>query len=340
MNGRPSDSLRQDAAFGFLAPALNPGAATSAFGLRDGRIEDVEVVRHKPGRRCLIRYHIEFTDGRQTAWLGKVRVRGADRSTYDLMHSLRSAGFDEDASDGVAVPEPIALVPEFRMWLQRHLPGQTLEAALPRADGDRVVTSVADAIHKLHRLGPPPRRSHGVEDEVAILRSRLEPMAEGSGESRGEIRRVLAACERLALTLLERPVRPVHRDFYPAQVLASGRRLYLLDFDLYAWGDPALDAGNYLAHVLESTLRTTGKVDAFARVEEAFVERFVTLSPGSRPAVDAYLTLSLARHIQLSTLFPDRRHTTRPLVRLVEARLTRWLPPARTTGFVSLCPST
>jgi hypothetical protein len=37
--------------------------------------------------------------------------------------------------------------------------------------------------------------------------------------------------------------------------------------------------------------------------------------------VEAYATLTLVRHVQISTTFPDRRHTTAPLLELCERRL-------------------
>jgi len=40
-----------------------------------------------------------------------------------------------------------------------------------------------------------------------------------------------------------------------------------------------------------------------------------------RPAVQTYATLTLARHIYLSTTFPERRAFTRALLELCEERL-------------------
>src|SRR5207249_11416229 len=106
------------------------------------------------------------------------------------------------------------------------------------------------------------------------------------------------------------------------QVIVDGRRLYLLDFDLYCEGDPGLDVGNFLGHVTEQALRTRGDPAALAGVERALEERFVELSgEATRPAVRAYATLTLARHVYLSTRFPDRRPYTERLLELCEERL-------------------
>jgi hypothetical protein len=53
-------------------------------------------------------------------------------------------------------------------------------------------------------------------------------------------------------------------------------------------------------------------------------ERFVALSgEGTRHAVRVYSALTLARHIHLSTLFPERRHLTGDLLELCEERLEK-----------------
>ena len=41
----------------------------------------------------------------------------------------------------------------------------------------------------------------------------------------------------------------------------------------------------------------------------------------SHYAVPTYHTLTLVRHISISTQFPERQHTTEPLLELCEARL-------------------
>jgi hypothetical protein len=43
--------------------------------------------------------------------------------------------------------------------------------------------------------------------------------------------------------------------------------------------------------------------------------------PGARAAVRAYTTLTLVRHIHISSQFPDRQHCTLPLLDLCESRL-------------------
>jgi hypothetical protein len=77
-----------------------------------------------------------------------------------------------------------------------------------------------------------------------------------------------------------------------------------------------------VGHVTEHSLRTLGDPAALATVEAAIEERFVELSGSdARSAVRAYATLTLARHVHLSTLYADRRPYTGALLALCEERL-------------------
>ncbi|MDQ3927841.1 MAG: hypothetical protein M3328_01710, partial [Chloroflexota bacterium] len=126
--------------------------------------------------------------------------------------------------------------------------------------------------------------------------------------------------------------RGIHRDFYADQVIASGERLYLLDFDLYCEGDPALDTGNFLGHIKEQSIRTLGDPYALRDVEEAHEERFVELhGEGVRRAVRVYTALTLVRHVYLSTLFPERRRSTQTILELCEEECAYLLKTRTTT---------
>ncbi len=102
----------------------------------------------------------------------------------------------------------------------------------------------------------------------------------------------------------------------------QGERPYL-----YCLGDPALDIGNFIGHMSEQSLRQLGNPRALAGQERALEERFLQLSGESAPkafgAIQCYTTLTLARHIYLSTQFPERQNFTEALLELCELRLKK-----------------
>jgi hypothetical protein len=105
-------------------------------------------------------------------------------------------------------------------------------------------------------------------------------------------------------------------------VLVRRQRIILIDFDLYCLGDPGLDVGNFIGHMQEQSLRELGDVRALEQPAQALVERFIELSgEGHRAAVEAYTTLTLARHIYLSMNFEERRPVTERLLEECERKL-------------------
>ncbi len=326
--------LRTRPELSFLSEALDPSSAFERLApvVRDLpgvcwplHLTEIRVVRHKAGRRCLVEY--EFRSGpagaeQSITLVGKVRLKGVDRSTWSRMNQLWKRGLHGESVDGVSVPRPVAMIPEWRMWLQQKVPGAAATELLAGHSGEQLARRVAEAIHKLHRLGPPATRRHTGTDELRILQKKLPLVADSNPRLEGRIRQILVACERIADDLPSVEPCPIHRDFYPDHVLVQNDRLHLLDLDLYCQGDPGLDVGNFCAHVQEQSLRQHGRADAMADREEALQERFIELTGEHvRESIDTYLTLSLTRHIYLSGLFPDRRPFTERLVELCEARL-------------------
>lgn len=279
------------------------------------------LVRHKPGRRCLVEYQVEIGgDGvvpRRTVLLGKVRARGLDRTSYQVQRALRNAGFGDGSADGIAVPEALGTVPAFRMWLQRRVPGTSPLRLLAAPGGSRCAQRIAEAAHKLHTSGVRPERRHTVADELRILEQRLEPLAAAEPHLAARLERVLRAARRLGEGLPEPALAPIHRDFYADQILVAGDRLYLVDLDLFCEGDPALDIGNFVGHLADAGLRLPGGRAALAVRQRELEDRFVALAGArSRRAVRVYTALTLARLVQISTLFAARRAHTETLLEL------------------------
>jgi Ser/Thr protein kinase RdoA (MazF antagonist) len=207
------------------------------------------------------------------------------------------------------------------MWLQRKVPGVPALRLLPGEDGPALAARIAGAIHKVHRAGVPASRRHTMGDELAILKGGLERVATMRPEWKARLARLLSSCERIGAAVPGTEPTGIHRDFHPDQVIADGERLYLVDFDDYCEGDPALDAGNFTAHLTEQALRASGDPEALRDREEAFRERFFRLAgTRRRAAADAYALLTLARHVYISTLFPDRRPFTERILDLCERR--------------------
>ena len=316
----PFHTTADEALGGLARHALNP--ALLSHYLAPFEVRAIKVTRCKARRRCIIEYAL----GDGTTAIGKVRAKGADRHAVRLLESLRKSGFGDDAPDGVTVPEPLGVIDECGMWVQRKFRGTPATDLLrDRASGPALARRIAEAVVKLHRAGAPPaRKEHTLGDELTILRQRLDEVAQAHPQWRRRVDQIRDACERLAHTLPEpRPTCGIHRDFYADHVLvADDGRMCLIDFDLYCEGDPALDAGNFAAHLTEQALRETEDAQRLREVERALEERFVELTDESnRHPVRVYRLLALARHIHISDRIRERRQLTEQIIELCEREL-------------------
>ncbi|AFZ25409.1 phosphotransferase family protein [Cylindrospermum stagnale PCC 7417] len=311
----------------FLSAAIDPLQVQDSLShylstAQNTHLEKIEVIRHKPGRRCLIEYELINDYGQKITLIGKVRAKGIDFNSYELQKSLWEAGFAGDSIDGISVPEPVGIIPEWQMWLQRKVEGVTATQLLIEKNGFIWAERIAEAAHKLHKTNIPPRCSHTMTDELKILHERIPLVMKQYPQWQGRLERILAECNYLANNTPAPKCCGIHRDFYPDQLIINHQRLYLIDLDLYCEGNPALDIGNFIGHVQEYSLRVFGNLEMLRDFEKSLTERFLQLTDDQfRVAIESYTTLTLVRHIHISTQFSERSHFTEALLNLCEQRL-------------------
>ena len=332
--------IRQDKKMPFLIRALNPQEVepllidilSHHLGKNvEQRLLRINVLRYKPNRRCLVEYEIGIK-GKDynpndvfVTLLGKARSKGPDFKTYNLVRDLWDSDFDSNSTDFISVPQPIGIIPELHMWFHKKVQGIPVIDLLITGSHEslNLARRIAEAIYKVHQRGSNPNNSeHKISDELRILDERLCKVAEENPSWKARIRRLLDGCHSLARQVPNPKTTNIHRDFYHDQVIIEGHHLYITDFDVYCKGDPALDVGNFKAHLEEYALRKNNDVCSLSNVEEAFVQRFLELSGKSKKfSIEAYTMFALARHISISMQFPSRRHLTEALISLCERRL-------------------
>lgn len=330
---RPAAALRipSDPAMPALALAAQPRHVEQALaglpgqGWRHVRVCEVRLLRHKPGRRGLIEYAVAGVPPRPdhiVTVIAKVRARGADERTASLMRQLWDGVFAPDSAHGASVPQPFGVVPGLSCWLQARVPGVPATEWAWGSDAEPVMRRAAAALRLLHTSDIVVHRSHDVEAELSALHPRLARLAAARPALTTRVARLAAACAaRLGRLPSARPAL-VHRDFHPDHLLWNGTRLHLIDFDLAAHGDAALDVGNLVAHLVELGLRRHGDEASLRPAIDAFVHAYLSDAPEvTAAAVEAWTVVALVRLAALSVDLPGRGHTTAALIDLCERRL-------------------
>lgn len=122
------------------------------------------------------------------------------------------------------------------------VPGVTLHELLATPEAVQACHATGQALAALHAVAVPPGTAvHGAAEEAAVL-ARWAERAREHGLTVPELGPpALPGTEKLVL---------LHRDLHDKQVLVDAAgAVGVLDFDLLAAGDPALDLGNLLAHL-------------------------------------------------------------------------------------------
>ncbi|EKI8874058.1 phosphotransferase [Escherichia coli] len=288
----------------------------------DSQLISARLLRQKPGRRALIEYHFGRRGSSSPLLIvGKYREKGVDKFSYCCQQALWSDGFHRQ--NRISVPEPLMILPEKRMWLQRHVDGLLLTDVLisnvfSRHEQISTGTAVGYALSALQQHGELARVVNGrqwtLTDEVSVLEQGLTIAGEENVALYKRIDALMKGLREVAAVLSGTRKSCLHRDFYPDQIISNRndrRCLTLLDFDLSCTGPSALDAGNWLAHVCELGIRYKGDYRIFHAHETAFVESWLSHMSGvTVKETEGFRLLSLARHIFLSTRIPGRKHTT------------------------------
>ncbi|MBL8960018.1 MAG: aminoglycoside phosphotransferase family protein [Gemmatimonadetes bacterium] len=334
-------STRGQRAVDVAAPLLDHAQATAAVragvpGYPNAEVTSVRVERHKAGRRTLFSFVVRATAGApEERWLAKARARGTDHRTAALQQSLWDAGLHSGSSHGVSVPALLGVLEGHHALVQRWVGGIPLPAAL--ADGCAPAIAgrrVARALEVLHGAAVHVARRWTIDDELGMLEERLTALATARPSLAAGVARLWHRLVPLAAPLRTRArLTLVHRDFYHDQLLFDGERTWILDLDCAARGDPAMDVGNFAAHLVEGAWRGEYPGAHAAAVIQSLLDDYTRdAAQGARDAVARWTALSLARLLEIALHHDARRASVPELL----DRLLHWLP-ARARG-VSLTP--
>jgi streptomycin 6-kinase len=270
---------RLDPALPQLAVLRDPAFArvplAEALGM-PVRVTHVVVVRHKRGRRCTLRYTVIPEEGGEpTHVYAKTFASGRGPGVFRSLRALAD-GWARDG--GIVIPEPVGYARTCKLLLQRKVSGEPARPCFLAGDRE-LAARVAEALASLHTSPVRLERRHRLDDELSVLRARVERL----GDARERARRCLARLEAALADTRTWRERPVHRDIYHDQLLVDGDTLAILDLDDAASSEPAVDVANFLAHLRLLSIEEPGRSEAVETVAETFRERAHELDPELDP---------------------------------------------------------
>ena len=209
----------------------------------------VTPIRYRPGKRHVLRYD-PVGAARGKALFAKLYHNEKGARVFRVANQV--AGWLQQHGGGVTSVRPLAYVAEDSVVLYPQLPGTPLSNHLrrPSYDPAQPLKLAGAALHALHMLPQEavvPLRTlnfaaeiREVERDVAHISALLPSLG-------AEIQALLSRAQELHERLPQEPPTFTHRDFKCEHLLVTPGGLTLIDFDICAFADPALDIGKFLA---------------------------------------------------------------------------------------------
>ena len=252
-------------------------------------------------------------DGRSGAVIAKYYLDGQGAHAARVMKAVHAAAGRSAAATPLRVPRVLGYDAERGLLLQDAAPGERLDALLAGARALGALELAGRALAGLHGLAMPLGRRRDMRGHIDdLMRPHPGRLVREVPELAPRLRRVLAALLEADANCASRPVDvTIHRDVHPRQLFLDGERVCLIDWDLSARGDAALDVGNFVAYLrarrrvdqssVDALLRgyaATGSRDVLARVPlyEALTyvrlscKRFRVGGPGWRDECDGLIS--------------------------------------------------
>lgn len=217
----------------------------------DFEIKGCDVIGYRLERRCVILYSVDFPDGgarAQEYLVAKVARPARVKKSLETAAWLESSGFAGDSPDGLTSPRLLGGSESAGALLMEFAPGESLHSLIGGAAFVEACRDAGKILKKLHSIRGRELAVYSVADELQNLEERI-----------GMVIGVFPLLKRSLMTAFEDLARSrvsddyslacVHRDYYDKQVLYAPDRVTLLDFDNVALSDPALDYGNFAAHL-------------------------------------------------------------------------------------------
>lgn len=253
-------------------------------------VSGIDVVRHKPGRRASLRFEFTQHGERDMQQLyAKTFASSRGPKVYGITRMITAAkGFGPD----IALPDPVAYLPDLKLLVQRPVDGESIVSALLHHDIG-LATRIATALHHFHISGLDLGRCHDLNKELEPLEDRVNQV----GDFWPALREQAAACLERVWTRSTSAAsqwrhRPIHRDFYHDQLLIDHGRLAVLDLDDASMSEPAVDVANFASHLTLLVAQHPACAPSLVRVKDEFLGHYRFLDPNLDDSLVQLLTAS------------------------------------------------
>jgi hypothetical protein len=244
---------------------------------------DTEVVKYVPQDRCTLKHTLRLQNASHTDELVVFSKTYSDKTDgepiFGVVRDLWNAPVCQ--SGALAIPEPLFFNRGLNVIFQRGLAGQNMDeiGILSRIDLEAAMEKIGVALAGIHQSAVPASSFRSLQKEIYEVAEGMEALCKFNPAYQTRLEAINDELwQRLpALTSLD-PV-PIHGAFRLSQLLIAGDKIGLVDFDGFLQGDPIVDVGSFVAHLLYLVV----KGDLTEEQSRAAIRRFCRAYAGAAP---------------------------------------------------------
>lgn len=280
---------------GFLLSPDNLAAYLTGQGLAP--TADRVTARELGGGVSNIVLLIERPDQSERCWvvkqsLGKLRVKDDWRSDRGRVFREAEAIQALRASLGDSVPEVVHVDRDNFLFIMTGAPSGSVvwKDLLLAGQVDPVVAREAGRL-LARMIAAPPELGARFEDRSVFDQLRIDPYYRTTAFRHPDVAREL---HELIAESWQIRTGLVHGDYSPKNMLVRGGHIFLIDFEVVHWGDPAFDSGFLLNHLLLKALHQPSFGELYLKAAQQFWD---ALCAGPGPAGGAEFERMTVRHL-------------------------------------------
>ena len=183
--------------------------------------------------------------------IGKSYTDERGQQTFQIMRELSRTLAQQPDQTVLGIPQALFYDPGLRLLAQQRVAGVPYRELIDRPDLPSYLRLAGKALSTLHSQTMAVGREVWLSDHLAdLVAPHPRALCEQLPEYRARVEALVEAMQDKERAL--RPqiaVGPIHRDFHLRKLLYAQGRAWLVDWDLFARGDAALDLGSFIAHL-------------------------------------------------------------------------------------------
>lgn len=213
-----------------------------------------QLVKYKPGGRCVLRFEVAGENGRfpPTTFFSKTYKGPNSAYVYKMLQDVTNPA--AGLSQHLEIPQPLHHIDHLHTYWQASWEGTTLSEAYRSQAWQAVVPQVATVLAAFHKSNLPQLKQvnyveRAIEEAAEDAIWLKEFLPDDSDKIDELVGRIIALGHQINQTH-DIPTVPVHGAFRLSQLLSRDDRLALIDFDTAALGDPLYDVAELMTSLL------------------------------------------------------------------------------------------